>query len=247
MTKSVRQLSRIFVPANYQLGLEIFREARAFLGHVEIRGAKLTEENVRLHVAKNLKILAAKIDGESCAWKFRENDEVEFIVKNSRMDCRGGKLPRNDKDDNFAKNPQNSREILIEIDFTGEISDTALHGLYPCYYDLNGAKKELLATQFENSHAREVLPCVDEPAAKATFDLTLVTEAGVTVLANTPIISQKKIFAKSAQDVAKLARAKQAPDGVLGAESLGEGEAENGRAAAARSGGETSPAQFFRA
>jgi aminopeptidase N len=48
----------------------------------------------------------------------------------------------------------------------------------------------LLATQFESHHAREVFLCVDEPEAKATFDLTLVTEAGIEVISNTPVKEQ---------------------------------------------------------
>ncbi len=62
-----------------------------------------------------------------------------------------------------------------------------MHGLYPCFYEHEGKKKKLLATQFESHHAREVFPCVDEPEAKAIFDLTLTTPKRETVLSNTPI------------------------------------------------------------
>ncbi len=80
-------------------------------------------------------------------------------------------------------------EVRLSVDFNGTITD-AMHGLYPCYYDVDGEKKELLATQFESHHAREVFPCVDEPEAKATFDLTLNTEDGVEVLSNMPVLEQ---------------------------------------------------------
>ncbi len=52
------------------------------------------------------------------------------------------------------------------------------------------ATKELIATQFESHHAREVFPCIDEPEAKATFDVTITSEQGVTVLGNMPIKNQ---------------------------------------------------------
>jgi len=65
-----------------------------------------------------------------------------------------------------------------------------MHGLYPCYYTHEGVKKELLATQFESHHAREVFPCIDEPEAKATFDVVLTTESDVTVLSNMPTREQ---------------------------------------------------------
>jgi aminopeptidase N len=79
---------------------------------------------------------------------------------------------------------------VIVVGFSGDITD-GMHGLYPCYYDYNGEKKELLATQFESHHAREVFPCIDEPEAKATFDVILSTEKDVVVLGNMPIKDQR--------------------------------------------------------
>ncbi len=52
-------------------------------------------------------------------------------------------------------------------------------------------EKKLFATQFESHHAREAFPCIDEPEAKAVFELTLVTRQGVEVLSNTPIAEQR--------------------------------------------------------
>jgi len=54
-----------------------------------------------------------------------------------------------------------------------------MHGIYPCYYRQDDEIHELIATQFESHHAREVFPCIDEPEAKATFELTLTTETDV--------------------------------------------------------------------
>jgi len=79
----------------------------------------------------------------------------------------------------------------IHINFSGTITD-AMHGLYPCYFTHDGVKKQLFATQFESHHAREVFPCVDEPAAKAEYDLTLVTQTGITVLGNMPVKFQEE-------------------------------------------------------
>ena len=67
-----------------------------------------------------------------------------------------------------------------------------MHGLYPCYFTHDGVKKQLFATQFESHHAREVFPCVDEPAAKAKYDLTLITLPGITVLGNMPVKSEEE-------------------------------------------------------
>jgi aminopeptidase N len=122
--------------------------------------------HIVLH-AKDLAIESVTVDGKAAEFAASENDEL-FIT---HPDLAPGKH-------------------IVVVGFTGIITDP-MHGLYPCYFEHDGTKKELLATQFESHHAREVFPCVDEPAAKATFDLTLTTETGVTVLSNMPQTAQK--------------------------------------------------------
>jgi aminopeptidase N len=77
-------------------------------------------------------------------------------------------------------------ELEIEIRFNGEIT-RPMHGLYPCFFNDGTEEKALLATQFESHHAREVLPCIDEPEAKATFQLHLTTSKKDVHVSNTPI------------------------------------------------------------
>jgi puromycin-sensitive aminopeptidase len=76
-------------------------------------------------------------------------------------------------------------EYHVVLEFSGKITDP-MNGLYPCYFTHEGKKKFVLATQFESHHAREVFPCIDEPEAKATFDLALNTPLEGDVIANTP-------------------------------------------------------------
>ena len=155
-------------PENYNLNLTIDAEHAKFSGSVEIK-AQLVDESsqIELH-AKDLAIVAARINNvEASEIKQQEFDTLVLTSKSS--------LP--------------AGETSIVIDFTGEITD-AMHGMYPCYFEHEGKRKKLIATQFESHHAREVFPCIDEPAAKATFDLTLVTEEDEAVLANMPIKQQ---------------------------------------------------------
>jgi aminopeptidase N len=74
----------------------------------------------------------------------------------------------------------------VSIKFQGVIT-RQMEGMYPCFFKHGGVDKKLIATQFESHHAREVFPSIDEPEAKATFDLTLVTPKGQTLISNTPI------------------------------------------------------------
>jgi aminopeptidase N len=165
MTKSVRHLYTLFQPTHYALSLDLSKQTdRVFSGTVDVRG-KLAQEagEVILH-SKDLTITSALIDGKSATWVPGKDDELAFVSKT--------KLP--------------AGEHILTIGFTGAITD-AMHGIYPCYFKHDGKDKELIMTQLESHHAREAFPCVDEPAAKATFDLTLTTIPGITVLGNTPV------------------------------------------------------------
>src|SRR6266568_8348238 len=73
----------------------------------------------------------------------------------------------------------------IHIKFTGILNDQ-LRGFY-LGKDEQGRKYAV--TQFEATDARRAFPCFDEPAYKATFDVTVVADKGMTVISNTNAIS----------------------------------------------------------
>ena len=166
MTKVPRLLDT-FTPNHYNLTLDLTRaEEKEFSGTVVISG-KSTSESISLH-SKGLTIQSATIDDQPADVSFGEFDELKLSQPNLE-----------------------NGNHTIHINFSGTITD-AMHGLYPCYFTHNGVKKQLFATQFESHHAREVFPCVDEPAAKAEYDLTLITRPGITVLGNMPVKSEEE-------------------------------------------------------
>ena len=166
MTKVPRLLDT-FTPNHYNLTLDLTRaEEKEFSGIVIISGDS-TGESILLH-SKGLTVQSATIDNQPADVSFGEFDELRLSQPN-------------------LKNGNHT----IHINFSGNITD-AMHGLYPCYFTHDGVKKQLFATQFESHHAREVFPCVDEPAAKAEYDLTLVTRTGITVLGNMPVKSEEE-------------------------------------------------------
>lgn len=163
---TVSRLIDLFTPEHYDLHLTIDGPGRTFTGTVTLTGhSAAANQPIKLH-AKDLTITNALIDGNQAEHSLGENDELTLSV---------GDLTQG--------------EHTVSVSFTGTITDH-MHGLYPCYYDHDGVKKELFATQFESHHAREVFPCIDEPAAKATFDVTLTTADAQTVLGNMPIKTQ---------------------------------------------------------
>src|SRR5216684_2336695 len=76
---------------------------------------------------------------------------------------------------------------LLEVDYKGKVSDT-LTGFYKAPY----GDKYILTTHFEAGHARRLLPCIDHPAYKADFKLTVRTRSDLSVISNMPLESEKK-------------------------------------------------------
>jgi puromycin-sensitive aminopeptidase len=75
----------------------------------------------------------------------------------------------------------------LRIRFRGILNDK-LHGFYRSQYkDPAGRWHTIATTQFEATDARRALPCWDEPAAKATFKLTLVIDQNLAAISNTAI------------------------------------------------------------
>ncbi|MDB5178767.1 MAG: hypothetical protein JWN01_710 [Patescibacteria group bacterium] len=60
-----------------------------------------------------------------------------------------------------------------------------LHGFYRSNYERDGKEQWLVTTQFEATHAREAFVCIDEPSAKAVFELSLTVPDTLTVISNT--------------------------------------------------------------
>lgn len=180
MSKSVRRLFKKFQPHNYQLFLSIDNESMLFHGKVVIKGSKTGRPSKRITLhQKQLKITSASIHRRG---------------KHGKEECKIDRVNYHSSYDEVRLHTSNmlypgDYELMLE--FTGTIT-RAMNGMYPCFFTNKGHKKKLIATQFESHHAREVFPGIDEPEAKATFELTLETAKGETVISNTPVKHMKK-------------------------------------------------------
>ncbi len=155
----MQRLYEQFQPTHYTIHWDLTKAAeRQATGSVHIAGQQLAADTITLH-AKDLTIHKLTVDGAAADYKTGDDDEL--IIQHA-----------------------GTGDVAVEIDFSLQITDT-MHGIYPCYYTLGGDKKELFATQFESHHAREAFPCVDEPEAKATFDVSITSNEPV-VLSNMP-------------------------------------------------------------
>ena len=152
-----------FVPEHYDLFLDLSRETKTFSGKVTITG-QAKSDRISLH-QKDLEIASVEVAGQARSFTVDNENEALHIE--------------------LAE----AGSVELVIAFSGKITDN-MTGIYPSYYTVDGVKKEVLSTQFESHFAREAFPCVDEPEAKATFDLALRFDQaeGELALSNMPEI-----------------------------------------------------------
>ena len=74
--------------------------------------------------------------------------------------------------------------VELRLAYTGTLNDD-LRGFYLSHT----TKRDYAVTQFEATDARRAFPSFDEPALKATFDLSLTVDKRDTVIANTNMLS----------------------------------------------------------
>jgi puromycin-sensitive aminopeptidase len=72
-------------------------------------------------------------------------------------------------------------EVTLSMAFRGKLRND-LRGLYRA----RSGKRRYAFTQLEAAEARRFFPCLDEPAMKARFEISVTTDAGNTVLSNSP-------------------------------------------------------------
>lgn len=165
--KTVEHFIEKFVPENYNIFLDINRTEKSFSGNVAITGEAL--DNVISFHQKDLTIATVLLD----------NQNLDFKVDNQQ--------------ESLSIDLPETGTITLVIEFSGKITDN-MTGIYPSYYTVSGMKKEVISTQFESHFAREAFPCVDEPEAKATFDLSIKFDqaADEIVLSNMPEVDAER-------------------------------------------------------
>ncbi|MFC6180589.1 M1 family metallopeptidase [Lactiplantibacillus daowaiensis] len=150
-----------FQPEHYDIYLDINRATKTFSGQTKITGDAQTAA-VSIH-QKDFTVSAVQADGQDVPFKLdAENDAIRIDL------AKAGKT-------------------TLAITYTAPLTDTMM-GIYPSYYEVNGEKKQIIGTQFETNAARQAFPCVDEPEAKATFDLAIKFDehADETIISNMP-------------------------------------------------------------
>jgi aminopeptidase N len=77
---------------------------------------------------------------------------------------------------------------ILAIDYHGVIG-TATLGFFAMDYNSPAGKKRIIATNFEPASERRFMPSWDEPAFKATFDISVEAPANLMAVSNMPVSS----------------------------------------------------------
>jgi len=164
------RLPKTVAPIAYQIDVTPDLEKLTLTGHETIRiNIRQATDTIVLNQA-GLHIQSAKLtrDGAAAAVTLDEAAQTATL-KFPRI------LPPGDE--------------TLEITYSGTIPATPAGIYYDDYKDAAGARKRMLVTQFEVADARRMFPGWDEPAFKATFQLTATLPRALAAVSNMPIES----------------------------------------------------------
>lgn len=150
-----------FQPTHYNVYLEINRQNKQISGLTTITG-DAKQETISIH-QKDLLVDYVQLNGK----------RIRFVSDNQA--------------DAIRINLGQTGNVTLTISYRAKLTDSMM-GIYPSYYEVDGVQKQVIGTQFETNFARQAFPCVDEPEAKATFDLAIKFDEhpGETILSNMP-------------------------------------------------------------
>jgi len=166
------KLPKIVVPTAYRLDLVPNLEKLTFTGaeEIDINVAKATDA-ITLN-QNDLAIDSATLKGESGA--------KATVTLDGKAQTATFKFPH----------PLAAGAHTLSVTYSGPITAQPA-GLYYNDYDVNGAHKRMLVTQFEATDARRMFPGWDEPAFKATYTLSVTVPQSFRAISNTPVAHEE--------------------------------------------------------
>ena len=163
-------------PSNYSLDFLVDLKKSKFDGAAVITAHAVKPVKLVTLNAADLKISKCRVivDGKDIAKKFKLDKEKEELVISLKERGANG-------------------EMRIELGFSAPLNES-LTGFYKStYLDTKGKKKYLASTDFEPADARRMFPCFDEPAQKATFDVSITTDKNLAVVSNTLPLNEESV------------------------------------------------------
>jgi len=154
------------VPRAYRVAIDTDLGASAFSGTVSIDATVIepTERIVCNAAGLTITAATATVDGATTRATWAIDADTERLELT---------LPA----------PVPAGPVTLDLKFDGELNDQ-LVGFYRSSFEVDGRPEQMAVTQFEAPYARRAFPCWDEPSFKATFEISLTCDAGLTAVSN---------------------------------------------------------------
>ncbi|XP_043289825.1 aminopeptidase N [Venturia canescens] len=85
----------------------------------------------------------------------------------------------------LAETLKAGKQYLVHLKYIGYLNDY-LEGFYRSSYTVGNQTRWIATTQFQPTDARRAFPCFDEPALKATFEISIARPKNMTSISNMP-------------------------------------------------------------
>ncbi|MBI2751964.1 MAG: M1 family metallopeptidase [Betaproteobacteria bacterium] len=169
------ELPKDVVPAHYTLRIDPDIAKDRFVGRVDV-------EIEVLRRVGTLTLNAANLDFHSALLRSNHGDETNLSVSVDPARETATLAP--------ASGAIEAGRYRLRIDYTGPIGKHA-QGLFRVPYKLSErdrlVEKTILATHFEPVHARKMFPGWDEPAFRASYEVSVVVDQALTAVSNMPV------------------------------------------------------------
>lgn len=180
------RLSKSVVPTNYKLVVEPDLTLGVFSGSEKIQVHVLDSRDEIFLNAVGLNIKSATIIRRSKEFhEHRKGKEIKSIAVKITP------LPSTEQIKLKAAEILVPGTYDIDLSFSGKFDDKLRGFFLASYKDDKGVKQSVACTQMEPTDARRMFPCFDEPALKATYDITATIDQNLTAISNSPIFKEE--------------------------------------------------------
>ena len=176
-------------PSLYDIQLTLDPDREAYTGRVCAHYPAMAATSLLMH-ARDLEIQTCVLSAPGAA-----DTELPFTMDRDREtleihthDALGGRP---------AEQSGAPGAFTLTVSFSGTLRHDN-RGIYLAAYHDQGTAKNAIVSQFEETDARKAFPCVDEPAAKAVYRISLIIPARCAAISNGDIAREEPIAASPA-------------------------------------------------
>ncbi|TKR86692.1 hypothetical protein L596_011231 [Steinernema carpocapsae] len=171
------------IPIHYDVTIKVFLPYKEGLSYGDLNNTIKGNAKIRLRCQKENSVIVFHVKN-----LIVHHDSVRIFDAVRRNAIEVGKLiPRPEAEWIEIHTKQKFRsggEYLVLFDYSAKLGGSVQGGLYRSSYVENGKRKWMATTQMQTHDARRLLPCMDEPAMKAEFLLTVIHPVGTNAISN---------------------------------------------------------------